>query len=104
MMFAGLIVIIVSTAFFVMLALSFLAIVAFIVGPLLLIKGSIGAADTPTAWRRDSAHTAQAYSTMIWALVTEMNADPGGLVTRGWLALRPALIEMETEIVVLSTS
>jgi hypothetical protein len=40
---------------------------------------------------------------MIWALVTEMKADPGGLVTRGWLALRPALIEMETEIVVLST-
>ncbi len=40
---------------------------------------------------------------MILALVTEMNADPGGLVTRGWLALRPALIEMATEIVVLST-
>ena len=35
--------------------------------------------------------------------VTEMDADPGGLVTRGWLALRPALIEIETEIVVFST-
>ena len=32
-----------------------------------------------------------------------MYADPGGLVTRGWLVLRPADIEMETEIVVLST-
>ena len=40
---------------------------------------------------------------MIVALVTEMDADPGGLVTRGWLLLRPALIEIETEIVVLST-
>ncbi len=40
---------------------------------------------------------------MILALVTEMDADPGGLVTRGWLPLRPALIEIDTEIVVLST-
>ena len=40
---------------------------------------------------------------MILALVTEMNAEPGGLVTRGWLPLRPALIEIDTEIVVLST-
>jgi hypothetical protein len=32
-----------------------------------------------------------------------MLADPGGLVTRGSLALRPADIEIETEIVVLST-
>ena len=32
-----------------------------------------------------------------------MLADPGGLVTRGWLSLRPADIEIETEIVVLST-
>ena len=45
----------------------------------------------------------QADSTLITALVTEMLADPGGLVTRGWLALRPADIEIETEIVALST-
>jgi hypothetical protein len=32
-----------------------------------------------------------------------MVADPGGSVTRGWLVLRPADIEIETEIVVLST-
>jgi hypothetical protein len=32
-----------------------------------------------------------------------MLADPGGSVTRGWLVLRPADIEIDTEIVVLST-
>jgi hypothetical protein len=32
-----------------------------------------------------------------------MLADPGGFVTRGWLVLRPADIEIETEIVALST-
>jgi hypothetical protein len=53
--------------------------------------------------RPSSASTTQADSTLITALVTEMLADPGGSVTRGWLALRPANIEIETEIVVLST-
>ncbi len=46
---------------------------------------------------------AQADSTLITALDTVMLADPGGLVTRGWLVLRPADMAIETEIVVLST-
>ena len=50
-----------------------------------------------------TAPATQSDSTLITALVTEMLADPGGSVTRGWLALRPADNEIETEIVVLST-
>jgi hypothetical protein len=72
-----------------------------------LISGS-GATSVPCPGndrpaRSSAAPAPQADSTLITALVTEMLADPGGFVTRGWLALRPADIEIETEIVVLST-
>jgi hypothetical protein len=53
--------------------------------------------------RPSTAPATQADSTLITALVTQMYADPGGSVTRGWVVLRPANIEIETEIVVLST-
>ena len=56
---------------------------------------------TPGAPRPVGAY---ASSTLMTALVMLMLAEPGGLVTRGLLPLRPADIEIETEIVVLRTS